>query len=63
MLLFIAIDDHKYFTQVSRDLEGDLPDGAVGSLQRQYLVPEFKKGQLRQRYLRHHRRLHRDDPK
>ncbi len=43
-LLFVAIDDHKYFTQVSKDLEGDLPDGAVGSIQRQYLVPEFKKG-------------------
>ena len=43
-LLFIAIDDRKYFTQVSQDLEGDLPDGAVGSLQRRYLVPEFKKG-------------------
>lgn len=43
-LLFVAIDDRKYFTQVSRDLEGDLPDGAVGSIQRQYLVPEFKKG-------------------
>ena len=43
-LLFVAIDDRKYFTQISKDLEGDLPDGAVGSLQRQYLVPEFKKG-------------------
>src|SRR4029077_8755452 len=43
-LLFVAIDDRKYFTQVSKDLEGDLPDGLVGSLQRQYLVPEFKKG-------------------
>ena len=43
-LLFIAIDDRKYFTQVSRDLEDELPDGLVGSLQRQYLVPEFKKG-------------------
>ena len=43
-LLFVAIDDHKYFTQVSRDLEGDLPDGAAGTIQRQYLVPEFKKG-------------------
>lgn len=42
-LLFIAIDDRKYFTQVSRDLEPDLPDGPVGSIQRQYLVPEFKK--------------------
>lgn len=43
-LLFVAIDDRKYFTQVSRDLEDELPDGLVGSLQRQYLVPEFRKG-------------------
>jgi uncharacterized protein len=43
-LLLVAIDDRKYFTQVSKDLEGDLPDGAVGNLQRQFLVPEFKKG-------------------
>ena len=42
-LLLIAIDDRKYFTQVSRDLEDELPDGLVGSLQRQFLVPEFKK--------------------
>lgn len=43
-LLFVAIDDRKYFTQVSRDLEGELPDSLAGSLERQYLVPEFKKG-------------------
>lgn len=43
-LLLIAIDDRKYFTQVSKDLEDELSDGTVGSLQRQYLVPEFKKG-------------------
>lgn len=43
-LLFVAIDDRKYFTQVSKDLEDELPDGLVGSLQRQYLVPEFRKG-------------------
>src|SRR4030095_15748560 len=43
-LLLIAIDDRKYFTQVSKDLEDELPDGIVGSLQRQYLVPEFQKG-------------------
>ncbi len=44
LLLFIAIDDRKYFTQVSRDLEDELPDGLVGSLQRRYLVPQFKRG-------------------
>lgn len=43
-LLFVAIDDRKYFTQVSRDLEDELPDGLAGSLQRQHLVPEFRKG-------------------
>lgn len=43
-LLFIAIDDRKYFTQVSKDLEDELPDGLVGSLQRQYLVPAFRQG-------------------
>ena len=31
-LLLVAIDDRKYFTQISKDI------------QRQYLVPEFKKG-------------------
>lgn len=42
-LLFIAVDDRKYFTQVSRNLEDELPDGLIGTLQRQYLVPEFRK--------------------
>lgn len=44
LLLFVAIDDRKYFTQVSYDLEDELPDGLVGSIQRQNLVPEFKAG-------------------
>lgn len=43
-LLLVAIDDRKYFTQVSRDLEDELPDGVAGSLQRRFLVPEFRKG-------------------
>jgi uncharacterized protein len=42
-LLFVAVDDRKYFTHVSRNLEDELPDGVVGGLQRQFLVPEFKK--------------------
>lgn len=41
-LLVVAIQDRKYFTQVSRHIEGDLPDGLVGQIQRQRLVPEFK---------------------
>ena len=41
-LLFIAIDDKKYFTQTSKDLEDELPDGIVGQLQREFLVPAFR---------------------
>jgi uncharacterized protein len=44
LLLVVAVDDHKYFTQVSRHLEGDLPDGLVGQIQREQLVPQFKQG-------------------
>ncbi len=43
-LLFIAVDDRRYFTQVGRDLEDELPDGVAGQLQRQYLVPALKQG-------------------
>lgn len=44
LLLLVAIEDRKYFTQVSRHLEGDLPDGLVGQIQREHLVPPFKAG-------------------
>lgn len=43
-LLLVAIKDRKYFTQVSDHLEGDLNDGLVGQIQRERLVPDFKKG-------------------
>jgi uncharacterized protein len=42
-LLLVAINDRKYFTQVSRHLEGDLPDGVVGQIQRERLVPQFRR--------------------
>ncbi|MBD0370652.1 MAG: TPM domain-containing protein [Pyrinomonadaceae bacterium] len=44
LLLLIAVDDRKYFTLVSRHLQGELPDGIVGSIQRQNLVPAFRAG-------------------
>lgn len=44
LLLLVAVDDRKYFTLVSRHLQGELPDGMVGSLQRQYLIPAFRAG-------------------
>ncbi len=43
-LILIAVDDKKYFTQISNDLEDELTDGISGQLQRQYLVPAFKQG-------------------
>lgn len=43
-LLVVAIQDRKYFTQVSRHLEGDLPDGLVGLTQRERMVPAFRQG-------------------
>jgi uncharacterized protein len=48
LLLLVAIKDRKYFTQVSRHLEGDLPDGLVGQIQRERLVPAFRAGQYGQ---------------
>ena len=42
LLLLVAIKDRKYFTQVSRHLEGDLPDGLVGQIQREKLIPAFR---------------------
>ena len=44
LLLLVAIKDRKYFTQVSRHLEGDLPDGLTGQIQREKLVPAFRGG-------------------
>lgn len=44
LLLLVAIDDHKYNTLVSRHLQGELTDGTVGTIQRQYLAPAFREG-------------------
>jgi uncharacterized protein len=44
LLLLVAIKDRKYYTQVSRHLEGDLPDGLVGQIERERLVPGFRAG-------------------
>jgi len=42
--LVVAIQDRKYITLVSDHLEGDLPDGLVGQIQREQLVPAFRQG-------------------
>ena len=48
LLLLVAVNDRKYFTQISDHLEADLPDGLVGQIQRERLVPQFKKGDYSQ---------------
>jgi len=45
LLLVVAIKDRKYQDQVSRHLEGDLPDGLTGQIKREQLVPAFRSGQ------------------
>jgi uncharacterized protein len=47
LLLLVAIDDRKWFIQVSRHLEGDLPDGLVGEIGRRMRAP-FREGRYSQ---------------
>ena len=44
VLLVIALNDRKYRIEVGYGLEGVLPDSLVGDIGRQYLVPNFRKG-------------------
>ncbi|MCA1568050.1 MAG: TPM domain-containing protein, partial [Acidobacteria bacterium] len=44
LLMLVAINDRKYFTQISRHLEGDITDSLSGQIQRARLVPPFKAG-------------------
>ncbi|NIA21755.1 MAG: hypothetical protein GWP05_07285 [Anaerolineaceae bacterium] len=44
VLMVVAVKDRKYRIEVGYEYEGILPDGFVGSVGRQYLVPYFKTG-------------------
>jgi uncharacterized protein len=44
LLLLIAVDDRKAYVQVSRHVEGDIPDSVAGDMQRRYLVPALRAG-------------------
>jgi uncharacterized protein len=44
ILLLVALDDKKYRFEVGYGLEGTLPDSLTGSIGREYLVPNFRKG-------------------
>jgi uncharacterized protein len=43
LLLLVAVNDHAWRVQVSRHLEGDLPDGLTGEIGRRMTAP-FKQG-------------------
>jgi len=47
-LFLVAAQDRKYYTQVSRHLEGDLPDGLLGEIQRTRFVPRAREGNYSQ---------------
>lgn len=42
-LLLVAVEDRKYHTQISRDLEKVFSNEQIGELQRRSLVPNFRK--------------------
>ena len=44
VLITVVVGDHKYRLEVGYGLEAILPDSLVGSLSRQHLVPNFRKG-------------------
>ena len=44
VLISVAVKDKKYRIEVGYGLEATLPDSLVGSIGRQYLVPNFRKG-------------------
>jgi uncharacterized protein len=44
LLLVVAVNDRKWQVQVSRHLEGDMPDTLAAEIARQRLVPPFRQG-------------------
>ena len=44
VLVTVAVKDRKYRIEVGYGLEATLPDSLVGSLGREYLVPNFRRG-------------------
>jgi uncharacterized protein len=48
LLLLVAVNDHHWQVQVSRHLEGDLPDSLAGEIGRQRLTDPFRRGDYSQ---------------
>jgi D-alanyl-D-alanine dipeptidase len=42
LLLFISLEDRKYFTQTSAPIRKDLPDETIGQIQLDFLVPALR---------------------
>ncbi|MFA5864996.1 MAG: TPM domain-containing protein [Phycisphaerae bacterium] len=45
VLVVVAVKDHSYRVEVGYNLEGVLPDSFVGTIGREYFVPNFRAGQ------------------
>ena len=52
VLLLFSLEERKGFVQVSRHLEGDLPDSTVGSIARQHMREPFRQGNYSEGLLR-----------
>jgi uncharacterized protein len=48
LLLLVAVNDRKWWTQVSRHLEGDMPDTLVRQIGSQRLTEQFRRGNYNQ---------------
>ncbi|HWW77617.1 MAG TPA: TPM domain-containing protein, partial [Pyrinomonadaceae bacterium] len=48
LLLVVAVNDRKWQMQISRHLEGDMPDSLANQIAQQRLVPQFKQGNYSQ---------------
>ncbi|HYH84854.1 MAG TPA: TPM domain-containing protein [Pyrinomonadaceae bacterium] len=48
LLLLVAVNDRKWWTQVSRHLEGDMPDTLVRQIGSQRLTEQFRRGNYSQ---------------
>lgn len=46
VLILIAVDDHKYRIEVGYGLEGVLPDGYIGNLERNIINPYFARNEF-----------------
>ena len=49
LLVLLAVDDRQVWVEVGYDLEQFITDGFAGETSRQYMAPEFRRGDVRRR--------------